>query len=420
MPLSDYAITGQAALSRERFGAILRAGGSPAAPESDSMYLLLRNADVRPEILLAFFWVESKFGTVGVAHDFNTKNPGNVRSPERATLARVTVQTPRGTFAKYPTWADGCGDWAARLTGPKYAGAGLTTVREVLPKYAPSQDSNDPHAYAATVLALIESWMKGAPPVALAKPTVISNPSPNHGYPGDYRPETVVWHITAGSGASALSWLTNPASNASANYVITEDGKIHELVNPEVGQQGAAWANGDVQKPNLANPSVASWVKAGINPNRRCVSIEHAGDSSMGKGGSLTPAQIAATVRLTAWLCSRFGIAPDRAHIIPHAWVNSVTRPNCPGFSETEWVTWVDAIAEIVAGAPKPITPKPFRHAPGWLAPLRDDFDWTQGIPDAAGIITHRMIRVYNDESKATYQLEWDAATGFAPVQEIK
>jgi hypothetical protein len=167
----------------------------------------------------------------------------------------------------------------------------------------------------------------------------------------------VVWHITAGSGASALSWLTNPASNASANYVITEDGAIHELVNPEAGQQGAAWANGDVQKPNLGNPTIAGWVKAGINPNRRCVSIEHAGQSSMGQGGSLTAGQIAATTRLTAWLCQRFGIAPDRQHILPHAWINSVTRPNCPGFSEGEWNRWVLAIRGLVAPPPQPAPP---------------------------------------------------------------
>lgn len=348
--IADYPIIGPPDLTREQFRKILRDGNSPALAEADSMYLALTNADVRPAVLLAFFWVESRFGTVGVAKDFDTKNPGNVRSSERATATRTIVQTPRGPFAKYPTWADGTADWAARMVGPKYAGAGLATVRRVLPKYAPSADSNDPDAYARTVLSLIDDWTKGAPPVSVQKPPMVKNPSPNHGYPGDYRPEAVTWHITAGTGASALSWLTSPASNASANYVITEDGVIHELVNPEAGQQGAAWANGDVQQPNLGNPLIASWVKAAINPNRRCVSIEHAGQTSAGKGGSLTTAQVEATIRLTAWLCQRFGIAPDRQHIMPHAWINSVTRPNCPGFSEAEWAAWVGRIAALVRG----------------------------------------------------------------------
>lgn len=248
--------------------------------------------------------------------------PGGERSP-RYTLVEAVVRGGRGYAT---TWRSLGGRWA--VPGTTYA------------------DGIEKHWQAMIAEA--------GGTVTLTKPAVISNPSPNHGYPGDYKPEAVVWHITAGSGASALSWLTNPDSNASANYVITEDGKVHELVNPEAGQQGAAWANGDVQQPNLGNPLIAAWVTAGINPNRRCVSIEHAGQSSNGKGGSLTKPQIAATVRLTAWLCSRFGIAPDRAHILPHAWINSVTRPNCPGFSEVEWVTWVDAINEIVKSGTTP------------------------------------------------------------------
>lgn len=239
----------------------------------------------------------------------------------------------------------------------------------------------------------------------LTKPPVISNPSPNHGYPGDYRPEAICWHITAGSGASALSWLTNPASDASANYVVTEDGKIHELVNPEAGQQGAAWANGQVSKPNMANPLVASWINAGINPNRRTVSIEHAGQSSMGKGGSLTAGQIAATVKLTAWLCRRFGIAPDRQHVIPHAFIDSVNRANCPGFAEREWTTWVDAIAELVRGVPAPSKPA------GYLDVGQPDvFNW-----EGAGVIVYRKSRWYNPLEGKYYEREWDAEKGYTP-----
>lgn len=420
MTLADYAICGPAALPRERFGAILRDGGSPAAPEADSMYLALRNADVRPEVLLAFFFVESKFGTIGVAHDFNTHNPGNVRQPERATIARTIVQTPRGPFAKYPTWADGTADWAARLTGPKYAGAGLTTVRQVLPKYAPGGDSNDPDAYARTVLQKIAEWT-GAK--TMDKPAVTSRPSPNHGYPGAaYRPEAIVWHISQGSGASAVNWLANPASNASSNYVVVENGEIVELVNPEGGADGAAWANGDVKKPDLSNALIAGWVKAGVNPNLRTVSIEHAGMTSNNHGGSLTPAQVAATIRLTAWLCARFGIAPDQDHILGHYQINDVDRHYCPGFSAAEWSAWVGQVAALVGGAgavAQPIgatkPPAPFQHAPGFLDPLVDSFDW-QG----AGIVTYRKIRAYNDQTGVLYQREWEASTGFTPWVEVK
>jgi N-acetyl-anhydromuramyl-L-alanine amidase AmpD len=350
MTLTDYPILGAADLTLDQFRRILIDAGSPAAIEAQAMYVNLLAEGVRPAVFLGFFKQESQFGTQGIVVTYQTHNPGNVRTPEIPSIFITSVDTPRGKFAKYPDWQAGTTDWAFRMTGPKYAGAGLTTVRQVLPVYAPTGDAdNNPTAYIDAVLSSIAEWTKGAPPVALQKPPVdTSHPSPNHGYPGDYRPEAICWHITAGSGASALSWLTNPASNASANYLIMEDGKTYELVNPEVGQQGAAWANGQVDHPNMANPLVASWVNGGINPNRRTVSIEHGGQPHV----PLTAAQVAASERLTAWLCQRFGIAPDRTHIIPHAYIDSINRPNCPGFSEVEWQSRVAAIAALVGGSP--------------------------------------------------------------------
>jgi hypothetical protein len=221
MALQDYPIIGPPDLTREQFRRILQDGNSPALDEADSVYLALTNADVRPAPFLAFFHVESRYGTVGVTAQFTTRNPGNVRSPERATLSRMIVQTPRGPFAKYRTWADGAGDWAARLIGPKYAGAGLATVREVLPKYAPSGDSNDPDAYGRTVLALIEQWTKGAPPMAQLTDHVLMMPPTNLNW----------WRETMPGGPR---WITihevgnlKPGANAeaTARYVLNGGGR---------------------------------------------------------------------------------------------------------------------------------------------------------------------------------------------------
>lgn len=186
----------------------------------------------------------------------------------------------------------------------------------------------------------------------IQRPAMIASPSPNHGYAGDYAPEAVVWHISEGSEESGVSWLTNPASNASSNYLIGRTGTIHELVNPEAGQQGAAWANGDVQHPDLSNPLIAAWVRDRINPNRRTISIELAGFTSRGNAGSLMIAQADALMRLTAWLCDRFGIAPDRDHILGHYQLNAVTRPDCPGFAPAEWAAWLRRVAALVAPPP--------------------------------------------------------------------
>lgn len=83
-----------------------------------------------------------------------------------------------------------------------------------------------------------------------------------------------------------------------------------------------------------------------------------------------------------------------------------------PGIpNATDANAFYGTLAELTGVA----TPPPFQHAPGWLDPLVDSFDWTQDGTPGAGIITHRLVRAYNDEERKTYQREWDASTGFTP-----
>jgi N-acetyl-anhydromuramyl-L-alanine amidase AmpD len=416
--LVDYDIKGPPDLTIDRFIRILTDAGSPATGEAAAIYASLDHHGVRPSVWLAFGWVESKLGREGIVAEYNTHNMGNVRSPELPALGK-TIDTPRGRFATYLGWTEGAYDWGARMVGPKYAGADLTTVRQVLPKYAPSSDSNDPDAYARAALAKIEEWV-GATTVALSKPTVISKPSPNrNGYAGTRRVDAVIWHVTAGGFAGSLGWLTNPSSGASANYLINKDGAIYELVPPDQD----AWANGAVAKPDTSNPLIPKWLGEKVNFNQRTVSIETVREESANeRPGGFTEAQHRALVALTAWLCQTFRLTPDRTHIFGHRTIDSVNRPHCPGLAEAEWDAWVGEIKALVQGStPPPQPPPPFQHAPGFLGPpLIDHFDWSQGIPDAAGIITHRMLRVFNDETGASYELSWDASTGFSPAQEIK
>jgi len=236
------------------------------------------------------------------------------------------------------------------------------------------------------------------------KPPMTSRPSPNkNGYATPRKPEAIVWHVTVGGAAGSLSWLTNPDSNASANYLIDRAGKIYELVPP--GE--SAWANGAVKSPDLGNPVVAAWIKAGINPNTRTVSIECERLASANEQpGSFTEPQRKALVGLSAWLCATLGIKPDRNHIIGHRSIDSVTRLHCPGIAESEWDAWVGEIAALVnPPAPPAPAPAPFQHAPGFIGPpIRDTFDWGG---DSAGIITKRVLEVYNDESRKHYRLTW-------------
>lgn len=360
MTLHDYTVIGLPSpdLTEAEFVAILQKAHSPAQGAASAVWNYCRRRGVSPAFLLAMFKAESSFGLKGTATQ--THSWGNTRSPSFGGVPEMgTVPGRSGVFPVFANWADGGISTAARfLDHAPYHGK--TTVAQIIPVWAPKSDLNDPEDYIRAVLASIEGWVGNAPPagtggttVALSKPPVIASPSPNRGgYASPHEPQLICWHITQGT--DSLGWLQSPQSGASANYLIARDGKTYELVPPTE----SAWANGKTCKPDMSNPIIAQCINQGRNVNTVSVSIEHEGMSSLGKGSSLTTAQIAATVRLTAWLCATFGIAPDRGHIIKHAQVDACDRPNCPGFSEVEWVTWVDAINEIVrSGSTTPQAP---------------------------------------------------------------
>lgn len=187
----------------------------------------------------------------------------------------------------------------------------------------------------------------------ITKPSVVDAPSPNCWLPdSSRRVEAIVWHITQGS--DSLGWLRSPTSEVSSNYLIARDGTIYELVEP---RRGSAWGNGPIKEPNLANPVIAGWVQVGANPNRRTVSIEHEGLSSNNHGGSLMTEQVDATIRLTAWLCQEFRLPADQMHVLGHYEINDVDKHYCPGFSASEWESWIGQVAALVAGQATPPAP---------------------------------------------------------------
>jgi len=247
--------------------------------------------------------------------------------------------------------------------------------------------------YVAHILAILAVVGRGLPEtggstVAVSKPPVnTKHPSPNRGYAADvHRVDAVIWHITQGT--NSLGWLTNPASGASSNYLIARNGTIYELVPPTE----SAWANGRVCNPDADHnqPLITKWVKEGVNFNRRSVSIEHEGMTSVGKGGSLTKAQVEATVNLTAWLCQEFKLTPDRAHIFGHFEIDACDRPNCPGFSEAEWGDWVGRVAGLLKGTPPSAMLEPV------VTPARD---W-----GGKGRLIAQTVTVVNDDTGAYYE----------------
>lgn len=150
-------------------------------------------------------------------------------------------------------------------------------------------------------------------------------PSPHHGERrerwAETGPDLLLLHYTgmpAGRGMSAaeraIRWLTHPASEVSAHYVVGEDGRITQLV-PESRRAWHAgrssWAGeSDVNSASIgieiANPG-HWWDLAGLPDRDPAVPVEvHPGYSDF------PDVQIAAVIALARDIVARHGIRPER------------------------------------------------------------------------------------------------------------
>lgn len=171
--------------------------------------------------------------------------------------------------------------------------------------------------------------------------------SPNFTAGREYGPPVaIIDHIMAGSIGSATSWFANSASQVSAHFGVAKDGRIYQYVKTS----DSAWANGIVNKPNLAIGWIKDAIKKKLWLNALTVSIEHEGQP----GDEMPEAQYQATLWLHRQLIAEFGIPADRDHICRHADIDSVSRANCPGPSFP-----LDRLISDLNGGSKPVTPTP-------------------------------------------------------------
>lgn len=147
--MADHPIAGPPTITRETFTEALDHRHSPARPEADLLWETCLCWGVNPAVALGFFVHESSAGTAGIA--VQTRNWGNLR-------AGYGAYKQASGFAWYSCWVVGLNDWCALLRGDLYERAGLGTVSQVTPRYAPSADANDPVEYAEAVNALVDSW----------------------------------------------------------------------------------------------------------------------------------------------------------------------------------------------------------------------------------------------------------------------
>ncbi len=149
-PASGSSVLGRPSLSVAFLARVLAAYHSPASDAVQALYDDGVAVGVDPAYALAFFLHESSMGTQGVARV--TRSPGNLR----CTAAYSCYEG----YACFSTWADGFHAWYVLISGPVYAGAGLVTIEQIIPRYAPATE-NDVQAYIQAVNLAVATWRSG-------------------------------------------------------------------------------------------------------------------------------------------------------------------------------------------------------------------------------------------------------------------
>lgn len=121
-------------------------------------------------------------------------------------------------------------------------------------------------------------------PAPIVLPPLVWKDSPNHSSRHGSPIELVVLHETAGSYAGAVSWLCNPAADASAHFVLREDGG---------------------EATQIVRMADKAWTQGAFNP--RCLSIELA---TIRPQGFATARQLAVAARIAGWLLLQHRLPP--------------------------------------------------------------------------------------------------------------
>ncbi len=157
-----YSVLGAPSVTADFINRVLAANGSPAAGKGQQLYDLGKKYGIDPAFALAFFQHESSFGKAGEAA--TTLSLGNLRCiPDAACVNQSGQQCQDGQscYASFPTWEAGFEAWYKLIRNLYVAVWGLTTVDQIIPKYAPTADNNDEAAYISALKHELDVWHAG-------------------------------------------------------------------------------------------------------------------------------------------------------------------------------------------------------------------------------------------------------------------
>jgi N-acetyl-anhydromuramyl-L-alanine amidase AmpD len=137
------------------------------------------------------------------------------------------------------------------------------------------------------------------------------------GRPAGMKPEIIVLHTINGSLADAASRYNSAGTSVSSHYAVGAGGEVQQFVKEE----DTAFHAGVIINP--ASSIVAGRPK--INPNFYSIGIDFEGKAD----AALTAEQSAAAAALLGDIATRWGIALDVDHILPHSAIRASV--SCPG-----------------------------------------------------------------------------------------
>ncbi|MFJ6986394.1 MULTISPECIES: N-acetylmuramoyl-L-alanine amidase [unclassified Streptomyces] len=141
--------------------------------------------------------------------------------------------------------------------------------------------------------------------------------------PDDYTVDMVVVHVTQGDLSSAVKAFQDPGHRAATHYIVSQDGRVTQMIR----ELDVAFHAGN------------------RSYNERSVGIEHEG--FVDRPEDFTDAMYAASARLTAGICRRYGIPVDREHIIGHVEVPGTDHTD-PG-EHWDWDRYMRLVREAHA-----------------------------------------------------------------------
>jgi hypothetical protein len=191
-----------------------------------------------------------------------------------------------------------------------------------------------------TVIASIAARPELEPPAPAAAwaavdfPGAIWRASPNYNSRNGSGVSLVVIHSCEGGYAGCWGYLRTTAAQASAHYVVKEDGgEVTQLVS----EANRAWHVAAAYECSRAGNSQCN--KNGVSTNTFSVGIEHAGFASQ---STWSNGIIETSARLTCDITKGHNVVRDRNHIVSHGqlqpWNRTDPGPNWP------WSHYIDRV----------------------------------------------------------------------------